>query len=91
MKTPIRNCLHFVFNIARYGRNGDYMLIRKSHWGWFPHFAAVFEMPDGSITRMEYIPISPIKQHWWSLPLFFKGKVVVTEYVVANKYERDWV
>ena len=91
MSVPIRNCLQFVLAVARYGRKGDYMLIRKSHWGWFPHFAAIFEMPDDSIMRMEYVPVEPRKQHWWLLPLFFKGKVVITEYAVTRKEERDWL
>ena len=86
----MKNCLTFVFAVARYRRKGDYMLIRKSHWGWFPHFGALFEMRDGTVLRMEYVPTSPKKRRWWSLPLFFKGKVVITRYAEVSKTEGVW-
>lgn len=77
----MENCLSFVLRVVRYGR-GDYVLVRKSHWGWFPHFAAVFEMADGSMIKMEYVPDGPRRR--WLPPLFFKGSVVTTVYRVET-------
>ena len=38
------NCLTYALRMARYGRSGDHLVIRKSHWGFFPHFAVLFEL-----------------------------------------------
>lgn len=78
----MENCLTFVLRVARYGRAGDHLLIRKSHWGWFPHFAAIFEMADGSIIKKEYVPLGPRRR--WLPPLFFRGQVVTTTYRVES-------
>lgn len=84
----MRNCLMFVLAVAKYGKAGDHLLIRKSHWGWFPHFAAIFEMADDSIIKKEYVPIDPSKK--WLPPLFFKGKVITTTYRKVEVVEGEW-
>lgn len=72
------NCLTYAFRVLRYGRTSDHLLIRRSHWGWFPHFSAVFELQDGSLVKKEYVPIAPRAR--WVPPLFFKGREVETIY-----------
>lgn len=72
------NCLTFAIRMARYGRTDNYMLIRKSHWGWFPHVAVMFELANGDLVRYEYVPNTPRPR--WIPPLFFKGEVKVTYY-----------
>jgi hypothetical protein len=76
--------------VAKYRFVNNYMMIRKSKWGWFPHFAAVFEHDDGSIVKMEYVPLTPSRKRWWQLPLFFKGKVVTTTYRLDSVEESSW-
>lgn len=78
MPLRYKNCLHFAFSVLKYGRHGDHIVIRKSHWGWFPHFKAMFELHDGSVEIWEYVPIDPSPK--WIPPLFFKGKVVKRRY-----------
>ena len=72
------NCLTFAFRVAKYARTTDSLVIRRSHWGWFPHFSAIFEMEDGSLIKKEYVPIEPRRR--WLPPLFFKGVVKTTIY-----------
>ena len=38
------NCLTYALRTWRFGRASDHLVIRKSHWGWFPHFAVIFEL-----------------------------------------------
>lgn len=72
------NCLTYALRMARYGRAGDHLVIRKSRFAWFPHFSVMFELANGDLVRKEYIPINPTKR--WIPPLFFKGKEVTTYY-----------
>jgi hypothetical protein len=84
----MRNCLGFVLSIARYGRTSDHLVIRKSHWGWFPHFSAIFELQDDTVVKKEYVPTAPRKR--WSLPIFFEGKIVTTVYKKVSVEETTW-
>lgn len=72
------NCLTYALRMARYGRAGDHIVIRKSRLAWFPHFSVLFELENGDIVRKEYVPIEPVKR--WIPPLFFKGREVTTYY-----------
>ena len=78
----MENCLTYALRIARYGRAGDHLVIRKSHWGFFPHFAVLFELANGDMVRKEYVPINPVKR--WIPPLFFKGREVTTYYQLVE-------
>jgi hypothetical protein len=78
------NCLMFVFRVLRYARITDYLLIRKSKYAWFPHFAAMCELDDGdTLCRMEYIPNDPRSR--WLPPFLFKGNVKTTYYKRVSK------
>ncbi len=72
------NCLTYALRALRYSRCSDHLVIRKSHWGWFPHFAIYIELYDGTLVKKEYVPISPRPR--WIPPLFFKGREVTTTY-----------
>ena len=72
------NCLTYALRTWRFGRASDHLLIRKSHWGWFPHFAVIFELQDGSLVKKEYVPIKPRPR--FLPPLFFKGVEKTTTY-----------
>ena len=61
----MENCLTYALRTWRMGRPSDHLVIRRSHWGWFPHFAVVFEMEP----RPRWLP-----------PLFFKGVEKITYY-----------
>lgn len=72
------NCLTYALRTWRFWLPSDHLNIRVSHWGWFPHFAVIFELPDGSLVKKEYVPIHPRRR--WIPPLFFKGREVTTIY-----------
>lgn len=72
------NCLTYALRTWRFGRASDHLVIRKSHWGWFPHFAVIFELADGSLVKKEYVPIKPRPR--WIPPLFFRGVEKTTVY-----------
>lgn len=74
----MENCLTYALRIWRFGRVGDHLLVRRSHWGWFPHFAVVFELQDGSLVKKEYVPTAPRRR--WLPPLFFNGVERTTVY-----------
>jgi len=72
------NCLTYALRVLRYGRTTDHLLVRRSHWGWFPHFSAIFEMENGDLIKKEYVPTSPRRR--WLPPLFFRGEERTTIY-----------
>ncbi len=74
----MENCLTYALRIWRMGRPSDHLVIRRSHWGWFPHFAVVFEMENGDLEKREYVPTKPRPR--WLPPLFFKGVEKITYY-----------
>jgi hypothetical protein len=46
--------------------------VRKSHWGWFPHF--LYEEARRGRTRVwSYVPIDPARR--LCPPLLFRGRV----------------
>ena len=62
------NCL--IFALAHWFRDGGYLIVRRSHWGWFPHFLwsqdlKVFE---------EFTPLRHAKYRLCP-PLLFTGYV----------------
>lgn len=77
----MENCLTYALRMWRFGRPSDHLVIRRSHWGWFPHFAVVFELADGSLVKKEYVPIKPIVRRL--PPLFFRGIEKTTVYIKA--------
>jgi hypothetical protein len=65
------NCLTFAIRVWEYSSQ-SYLMIRKSKWGWFPHFAVMFERGE-VIEKVEYVPVEPRKKY--IPPLFFKGVI----------------
>ena len=55
-------------------RNGDYMVMRWSDWGKFPHILHGRMGNDGKIRVVSYKPVSPRKRAL--PPPLFAGKVV---------------
>lgn len=80
------NCLTYALRLWRYGRN-DHLVIRRSHWGWFPHFFVLYELQDGTLVRKEYRPTQPKTR--WLPPLFFKGEIVTTAYRKINEHKEQ--
>lgn len=74
----MENCLTYALRMAKYGRVSDHLVIRKSHWGFFPHFSVMIELENGDLVKKEYVPIEP-RRHFLP-PLFFKGREVTTYY-----------
>jgi len=64
-------------------RSSDALVVRKSKFAWFPHFAVLFELTDGSLVKYEYVPLRPVRK--WLPPFFFEGYVKITEYVIKQK------
>jgi len=76
------NCLTYALRVWKYGRKGDHLVVRRSRFGWFPHFSVLFEMSNGDLIRKEYVPIKPVNR--LIPPLFFKGKEVTTTYRIEK-------
>lgn len=72
------NCLTYALRAWRYASATDHLVVRRSHWGWFPHFFLLIELQDGSLVRKEYVPVTPRPR--WIPPLFFKGIERTTYY-----------
>lgn len=79
----MENCLTYALRMWRFGRSTDHLVIRKSHFGFFPHFAVIFELQDGYLIKKEYVPINPKKR--LIPPLFFKGVEKTTVYKKVNQ------
>jgi hypothetical protein len=65
------NCL--VFALCRWFHRGGYLIIRKSRYGWFPHF---LWSPDLN-TFHSFKPINPRERI--IPPLIFRGAIHETE------------
>ena len=74
----MKNCLTYALRHWRYKLTSQYLLIRKSRWAWFPHFAVVREARDGSLEKREFVPVAPRRQRF--PPPSFAGKVKTTHY-----------
>lgn len=62
------NCL--IWAIAAWRRFGGYILVRRSHWGPFPHFLWVDKRRRHVIS---YKPLNPELSRW--RPIWFYGAV----------------
>lgn len=80
------NCLTFALKVGKYYRTRDHLAIRKSKWGWFPHFAVIFEF-DNYLIKVEYVPTKPKRQ--WFLPVFFEGEVREIYYMKTKDLPPD--
>lgn len=74
----MENCLTYALRTWRIGRPSDHLVIRRSHWGWFPHFAVVFELENGDLEKREYVPTKPRPRN---VPLEPKAKRIIDSMV----------
>lgn len=65
------NCLLFVF--IRWWKHSGYVVIRKSHYGFWPHFLWSKDLKEFE----EYTPSKP-NHHLIIPPPFYKGEVKIT-------------
>ena len=68
------NCIIFAVKLyARRRRKGEhgYIVVRKSHWGWFPHMLYA-RVHRGKVRLVSYVPNLP-KPKGLPAPLF-RGK-----------------
>lgn len=79
----MQNCLTFALRRFRFRRAGDHFDFRRSHWGPFPHFSVISELPNGNLIKQEFVPLEPRRR--LIPPLFFKGQVVTTVYVKVDQ------
>jgi len=49
---------------------GGYLLVRKSHWGWWPHFLWA---PEAPASAEHFVPDEPRPR--WMPKLWFRGHV----------------
>jgi len=63
------NC--YLFALLRWWRCGGYVVLRQSHWGWWPHALWSADL----ITFEDYTPIAPRRRRF--PPLLFRGTVRV--------------
>ena len=64
--TSESNCLFFA--LTRFKERGGYLIMRKSHHGWFPHFLWSEDLE----TFEQYVPYFP-SEHLKFPPLWFAG------------------
>lgn len=62
------NCL--LFAVAMWWRHGGFVIVRKSHYGWWPHFLWSADL----ITFLEYTPAQP-NHHLLIPPPWYRGVV----------------
>lgn len=72
------NCLLYALRRWRY--RDDYLLIRRSRWGWWPHFLHGELDEAGRVVVDHLVPTDPIPPKGWRrfLPvhaLLFRGRV----------------
>jgi hypothetical protein len=65
------NCL--VFAVTLWWRRGGYLVIRRSRWGWFPHFLHGTARADGRVRVVSYVPRDPRRKV--SPAPVFRGRV----------------
>jgi hypothetical protein len=68
------NCLFFV--ITKLWREGGYLVARKSHHGWWPHFYWSSDL----VTFLEFIPDAKHKSGLFFPPPIFHGHVAATNF-----------
>lgn len=66
------NCLIFAFRM--WARHGGYVIVRKSNYGWWPHFMWVKSLGELEVTN--FVPENP-KTGLLLPPPLFKGKIVI--------------
>lgn len=65
----VSNCLIFV--LYQWFTKGGYVVVRRSHWGWFPHF-----IWSADLKRFQqFTPISEKRRYRLFPPLVFRGYV----------------
>jgi hypothetical protein len=62
------NCLFFA--IGRYWRYRGHIIVRPSHFGWWPHFMWSSDL----LTFEEFEPVADKRQSWLP-PVIFRGYV----------------
>ena len=65
------NCL--IFAVALWLRVGGYLVVRRSRWGWWPHFLHGRRGRDGKLRVVGYAPIKPRRKA--VPPPLFRGTV----------------
>ena len=65
------NCILYAFK--RWWAEGGYVVIRASHYGWWPHVLWSKDL----VTFEEYTPKRP-NHHLWFPPPLYEGEVRIT-------------
>ena len=85
------NCL--IFALGRIFKKGGYLVIRKSRFGWWPHFLWGQLNEEGLIEVEHYQPLQPDKTSWLRYfpihTLLFKGKVVQSDLPEPTESQAD--
>lgn len=63
------NCLCWA--LGQWRRHGGYLIVRRSHWGWWWHFLWSRDLTEFAA----YEPAAPPRRRWLP-PLWFRGQVV---------------
>lgn len=61
-------CLTYA--LGKWAREGGYLVIRRSRWGWFPHFLHL-SADRQRLTHM--VPLLPRRRG--SPPIWFRGRI----------------
>lgn len=63
------NCL--IFALCQWYKNGGYLVVRKSRWGWWPHFLWSADLKSFE----QFAPTNPVHKKF--PPFLFKGSIKI--------------
>lgn len=67
------NCL--IYAVRQYLRRGGHVVMRKSHWGPWPHFAW-----SADLKKFEaFVPVEGTRMDVRFPPPFFRGRILITD------------
>lgn len=77
------NCI--IFSYSKWIENGGYIIMRKSHWGWWPHF--IWAKHIDGLYLEHLVPIEDKSPGFFGLEIFlFKGKIENKDSEIKDPY-----
>lgn len=74
------NCL--IFAIRMWWKHDGYVAIRKSRYGWWPHFIWIEDLKDAKI--QQFVPLERKLHIKYVDKIFFKGHVIYHDVPQSN-------
>lgn len=65
------NC--YLYALRQWWRHGGHVVVRRSHWGWWPHMAWSPNLKE----FYDFVPVAEYRKRWFPPPVF-RGRVRVS-------------